>query len=59
MLHFSTLIILAGLILINLIGLMRPLPSQLKGNWRIQNNRLFNQQDNGASEVGLHPGLKS
>ncbi len=59
MLHFSTLIILAGLILINLIGLMRPLPSQLKGNWRIQNNRLFNQQGNGASEVGLHPGLKS
>lgn len=32
MLHFSTLIILAGLILINLIGLMQPLPSQLKGN---------------------------
>lgn len=62
MLHFSTLIILTGLILINLIGLMRPLPSQLKVgycNWRIQNNRLFNQQGNGASEVGIHPSLKS
>lgn len=61
MLHFSTLIILAGLILINLIGLMRPLLSQLKVgycNWCIQNNRLFNQQGNGASEVGLHPSLK-
>ncbi|MDF9445863.1 hypothetical protein P5Z58_12025, partial [Limosilactobacillus mucosae] len=48
--------------MINLIGLMRPLPSQLKVgycNWRIQNNRLFNQQGNGASEVGLHPSLKS